>query len=92
MVMLPKLVGRLLAAGLSSVIVVCAVRAEQPTKAGPRPLADWVKKSNQNSKLMVELIAKLQPEIAAQLGVEGYDEQITDLSPGFVERQLDATR
>ena len=41
---------------------------------------------------MIELMAKLQPEQAAQLGVEGYDDQITDLSPGFVERQLKATR
>ena len=40
---------------------------------------------------MIELMAKLQPEAAARFGVEGYDDQITDLSPGFVERQLKAT-
>ena len=41
---------------------------------------------------MVELMAKLTPEGASQLGVEGYDEQISDFSPGHVERQLEATR
>jgi hypothetical protein len=41
---------------------------------------------------MVELLAMLQPEDAAKFGVEGYDEQITDLSPGFVERRLKAMR
>ena len=41
---------------------------------------------------MVELMAKLMPEGASQLGVEGYDQQISDLSPGHVERQLEAAR
>ncbi len=92
MEMSPRFVGRLLAAGCSSLIVACAVRAEPPAKADPRPLPEWVKKSNQNAKLMIDLLAKLQPELAAQLGVEGYDDQIADLSPGFVERQLKAIR
>ena len=92
MVIFPKLVGRLFAVGLTSLIALCAVRADEPTKAVPRPLAGWVKKSNQHAKLMIELMAKLAPEQAAQLGVEGYDDQITDFSPGFVERQLKATR
>ena len=52
----------------------------------PRTQAEWVKKSNENARLMVDLMAKLQPETAAQFGVEGYDEEITDLSPGFVEQ------
>jgi hypothetical protein len=92
MMTLPKSVGRCFTTGLSSLIVVCAVRADEPAKGASRPVADWVKKSNQHAKLMIELMAKLQPEAAARLGVEGYDDQITDLSPGFVERQLKATR
>ncbi len=32
------------------------------------------------------------PKQASQFGVEGFDDQISDLSPGFVERQLEATR
>ena len=90
--MLQKHVGQLISACLLSLIVVTAVRAEQPTKAAQRPLADWVKRSNANAKLMLELLAKLQPEMAAEFGVEGYDDQISDLSPGFVERELKASR
>ena len=41
---------------------------------------------------MVELMAKLQPETASQLGVEGHDDEISDLSPGIVARQLAAIR
>ena len=83
---------RSLLVGLVPLILGFPVRAQPPAKAAPRPLADWVKKSNQNAKVMIELMAKLQPEGASELGVEGYDEQITDLTPGFVERQLEATR
>jgi len=81
-----------LLAGLGLLIPGSPVRAQPPAKAAPRPLADWVKRSNQNSKIMIELMAKLQPEGASELGVEGYDDQVTDLSPGFIERQLEATR
>ena len=83
---------RLLLAGLMGLVFVSPVKSEPPAKPAPPPVADWVKKSNQNARLMVDLMAKLQPEAASQFGVEGYDDQITDLSPGFVERQLAATR
>jgi hypothetical protein len=78
--------------GLITLISVCCVRAEPPIKSGSPPVADWVKKSNQNAKLVIDLLAKLQPEAASQLGVDGYDDQISDLAPGFIERQLAATR
>jgi Bacterial protein of unknown function (DUF885) len=83
----------LVIAGVVSLIFGSApVRAEAPARPAPRPLAEWVKKSNQNAKVMVELLAKLQPEAASQFGVEGYDDQISDMSPGFVERQIKAIR
>jgi hypothetical protein len=69
-----------------------SVRAQGPSKPASRPVAAWVKKSNENARLMVELMAKLQPEAASEFGVEGFDGKITDLSPGFVERDLKATR
>lgn len=87
-----RIATRFLVAGLVALILGTPARAQPPAKAAPRPLADWVKRSNQNSKVMIDLLAKLQPEGASELGVEGYDDQITDLSPGFVERQLEATR
>src|SRR5271170_6866905 len=83
---------RFLTAALFPVFLVSAARAQPETTTASRRVADWVKKSNQNTKVMVELMAKLQPEAASQFGVEGFDDQISDLSPGFVTRQLKATR
>ena len=40
----------------------------------------WVTKSNASSKLLLNVLAKYSPESAGSLGVDGYDEQITDLS------------
>ncbi len=74
------------------ILVSAQVRADQPAKPVPQTLADWVKKSNQNAKIVVELMAKLQPEEASQFGVEGYDDQISDISHGFVDRRLAAIR
>ncbi len=83
---------RLLAAGFLSLNLACAARADQPTAPAARPPADWVKKSNEHAKVLIDLMAKLQPEAAVRLGVEGYDDQISDFSPGFVERRLAARR
>jgi uncharacterized protein (DUF885 family) len=40
----------------------------------------WVTKSNDNAKLLLNLMAKYSPESASGLGVDGYDELITDMS------------
>jgi uncharacterized protein (DUF885 family) len=48
----------------------------------------WVAKSDQNAQVLLDVLARQSPEGAGQLGVSGLDEQITDLSPGFVERGI----
>ena len=40
----------------------------------------WVTKSNDNAKVLLNVLAKYSPESASSLGVDGYDEQITDMS------------
>ncbi|KQQ91935.1 DUF885 domain-containing protein [Massilia sp. Leaf139] len=40
----------------------------------------WVTKSNENAKVLLNVLAKYSPESASSLGVDGYDEQITDMS------------
>jgi len=40
----------------------------------------WVTKSNENAKVLLNVLAKYSPEGASNLGVDGYDEQITDMS------------
>jgi hypothetical protein len=48
---------------------------------------DWVEQSNQNAQVLIQAIARSAPEGAGQMGVDGRDEQILDLKPGFIERQ-----
>jgi uncharacterized protein (DUF885 family) len=52
----------------------------------------WVTRSNQNTQLLLDINARFNPEGAAAYGVEGIDEQITDLKPGVNERRRQAYR
>lgn len=60
------------------------------TAAGEEP--DWVGKSNEHAQIVLEVMSKFSPEGAGSLGIDGLDEQISDLGPGIYERSLDATR
>jgi uncharacterized protein (DUF885 family) len=41
---------------------------------------EWVSRSNRNAQLLLDIQAKYSPESASSLGVEGYDEAISDFS------------
>ncbi|HEX9171466.1 MAG TPA: DUF885 domain-containing protein [Telluria sp.] len=62
---------RALTAALSLAVLALPVAAAEPA---------WVTKSNANAKLLLNVAAKYSPEGASNLGVDGYDEQITDYS------------
>jgi len=62
--------------------------AGQAPKAPPA----WVAKSDGNTQVVLELEAKLSPEGAADLGIDGLDEEVSDLTPGFEERSDAAIR
>jgi len=51
----------------------------------------WVEKSNENAAVLLDVMARFNPEQAAQLGVDGYDEQIIDLMPNLDKRSNAAT-
>ena len=40
----------------------------------------WVTRSNENAKILLQVLARYSPETASDLGVDGYDEAITDFS------------
>lgn len=52
----------------------------------------WVAKSNDNAKLLLNVLAKYSPEGASSLGVDGYDEKITDMSRDLFEASNKDTR
>lgn len=64
-----------------SLIAIFSVVTEAPAQA-----ATWVEKSNLNAQIVLDVLAKLSPEGAGQLGVDGLDEEISDLGAGINER------
>ncbi len=51
----------------------------------------WVDESNEHAQVVLAAFAELAPEGAGNLGVDGLDEAITDLSPGLHERTVQLT-
>jgi Bacterial protein of unknown function (DUF885) len=47
---------------------------------------DWITESNRHAQILLDITGRYAPETAAALGVEGYDEHVLDLKPGFAER------
>jgi hypothetical protein len=62
-----------------------------PTSVGSVE-SDWVEKSNEYAAIILEEIARYEPENAGNLGVDGLDEKIMDLKPRLYERSLDSAR
>lgn len=61
--------------------------------AGPAMAAqDWVAKSDEYTKTRLEMDAKFGPENASRTGLDGYDDKIMDMTPGFDERYEKALR
>ncbi|MDH3811287.1 MAG: DUF885 domain-containing protein, partial [Gammaproteobacteria bacterium] len=71
-------------------IGLLAVTFMMGSAAGEEP--GWVEKSNEHAQIVLEVISKFSPEGAGSLGIDGLDEQISDLGPGIYERSLEATR
>jgi len=71
------------------VIAAFAVISAQPVEAAEQA---WVTKSNETAKILLHVLAKYAPENASQHGVDGYDEQITDLSRDTYDANAKDTR
>lgn len=54
--------------------------------SGLASAATWVEKSDAHAQVVLDVLAKLSPEGAGRLGVDGLDEEISDLGPGIQER------
>jgi len=49
---------------------------------------EWVEKSNAHAQIVLEAIARFNPETAGSIGVDGLDEEILDLREGLYERDI----
>lgn len=79
---------------LAVLFLTSATAAAQAGSSGTRPAAQqpWVARSNENATVLIQVIARFEPEAASQVGAEGFDEQIADMKPGVNERSRQATR
>src|SRR5471032_2016967 len=62
---------RILFAAVLLALLACSANAAEQA---------WVSKSNDNTKVLLTVLAKYSPESASQIGVDGFDEQIVDLT------------
>ena len=62
--------------------------AQETTVVTPasRVTPEWVTRSDQNAKLLLEVDARFYPESAGALGISGLDDKIIDFKPQFEER------
>jgi len=51
---------------------------------------DWIARSNRNSQIVLDVMARFGPEGAASLGLNGYDDKVIDLGPRREEREIEA--
>jgi hypothetical protein len=58
--------------------------AAVPAPAAAEP--GWVARSNANAAPLLAVMAKYQPEVAASLGVDGFDAEVVDLKPDYDRR------
>lgn len=75
---------------LLAVLALLAL-ASVPLAAQPAT-PEWVQKSDQNTQLLLDVLARFGPEGAGELGIRGLDEEIFDLKPGFRQREEEATK
>jgi uncharacterized protein (DUF885 family) len=67
---------------LPAILVIASLFASSALPAE----ADWIAESNRHTQVLLEVLARYQPETAAGLGLEQYDREVFDLKPGYDER------
>jgi uncharacterized protein (DUF885 family) len=51
---------------------------------------EWVQRSNENAKILTEVLARFSPETASQFGIDGHDRDVTVLPLDFNARTIAA--
>jgi hypothetical protein len=46
----------------------------------------WLARSNEDAKVLLDVMAHFSPEFASQVGLPGYDDKVADLKPGVDDR------
>ncbi len=67
---------------LAFLFVPCLALVQAPAQTTPQ----WVTRSNQNTKILIDLESRYFPESSVQSGVQGLDDQITTLTADRMEK------
>jgi uncharacterized protein (DUF885 family) len=59
-----------------AVSLVAAGSAQAETKSPA-----WIERSNTDAKVLLDVMAKFNPEFASQIGVPGFDDKVVDMKP-----------
>ncbi|MCZ6727426.1 MAG: DUF885 domain-containing protein [Acidobacteria bacterium] len=76
---------------LRSIVASVFLLAASSTLAIAQDSGDWVERSNANSALLMEVFARWSPEAAGQFGVDGLDEEVSQLPPDLSAQTIAAT-
>ncbi len=71
---------------LTLTVALVTVGVAQAVYAAAPATPAWVAESNQDSQIVLKTFAEFAPEQAGQIGVDGLDEQATNLTPDIVQR------
>lgn len=82
----------LVAVAVLALLVQRPLSAQNPSPAAASTSKEWVAASNANARILIGVVARLSPESAGRMGVDGLDEAITDYSDGFEDRAIAANR
>ncbi len=66
--------------------LLASLSVAQSSGSEGSPTPAWIARSNQNAKLLLEVVARYSPEAASDFGLEGYDDQVVDYRPNFQTR------
>lgn len=64
--------------------------ASTASKAEASPAPGWVQKSNADAMVLMNVLAKFNPEFASRFGLPGYDTKVVDLKPNVDQRTVEA--
>jgi hypothetical protein len=72
---------------MSGLMAACMMMTlVMPMAARAQEEVSWVERSNENSQILLLILAKWAPEAGTELGLPGLDEEISQLPPDLVER------
>jgi hypothetical protein len=71
---------------MSGLVAACLMMTLlMPMAALGQEEVSWVERSNENSQILLLILAKWAPELGTELGIPGLDEEISQLPSGFVQ-------